>query len=319
MTTPNSAYASDLAVETINNYSATLADNISLGNALLFEMMKKGRKRTESGGLKITERLAYAENDTFAWFHGSETLNTADSEVLTAADFEWKEANVNVVLVGRDVAINSDSKSRLGNYVKDRIKVAEMTMKNSVCAAMYASVTTNAKSLNGLPDLVADSTSGTVGSINSATYTFWKNKTFDFSAESTSVTSAGMSKAMNRLWLRCTRGTDKPNLAIADSAYYVLFEEFLQPNQRFTDARMATAGFENLKYKTMPVVYDDQCTASRMYFLNTDFLSLVVHSDYDFKASKEKVSINQNVTLIPMYFMGNLVCSNRSLQGVIQP
>ena len=54
-----------------------------------------------------------------------------------------------------------------------------------------------------------------------------------------------------------------------------------------------------------------------MYFLNTDYLGLVVHRDANWSQMDDKVSVNQDAVVIPMLWMGNLVCSNRSLQGLL--
>ena len=119
------------------------------------------------------------------------------------------------------------------------------------------------------------------------------------------------------MWLSCIRGTDKPDLIMADSTEYTFFEAALQQYQRFTDASMAEAGFEALKYKTADVVYDDQCVAKHMYFLNTDYLYLRPHSERQFDALDQRDSINQDAMVIPVVWAGNMTCSNRSLQGVI--
>jgi hypothetical protein len=54
-----------------------------------------------------------------------------------------------------------------------------------------------------------------------------------------------------------------------------------------------------------------------MYFLNTDYLQIVTHTDANWSVEDEKVSVNQDAVVIPVLWMGNLVCSNRSLQGIL--
>jgi hypothetical protein len=39
---------------------------------------------------------------------------------------------------------------------------------------------------------------------------------------------------MNRLYLNLVRGTDRPDMIVADNNYYRLYMEALQPQQRFT-------------------------------------------------------------------------------------
>ena len=58
-------------------------------------------------------------------------------------------------------------------------------------------------------------------------------------------------------------------------------------------------------------------TAERGYFLNTDYLYLVQHKEAQWTMDAEKRPTNQDAIVVPMYWMGNLVCTNRSLQGVL--
>ena len=84
---------------------------------------------------------------------------------------------------------------------------------------------------------------------------------------------------------------------------------------------MAKAGFNSLKFKNADVIFDDNTnfstTAEKAYFLNTDYLYLVQHPDAQWTMDEEKKPINQDAIVIPLYWMGNMVCTNRSLQGVL--
>jgi hypothetical protein len=54
------------------------------------------------------------------------------------------------------------------------------------------------------------------------------------------------------------------------------------------------------------------------YMLNTDYLELVVHTDADMAIMEEMKPLNQDGAVVPILWMGNLVCSNRSLQVVVK-
>ena len=55
-----------------------------------------------------------------------------------------------------------------------------------------------------------------------------------------------------------------------------------------------------------------------MYFTNTDYFELGVHRDANMTVMDELRSVNQDAVVIPVLWMGNLLCSNRSLQGVLK-
>jgi hypothetical protein len=69
------------------------------------------------------------------------------------------------------------------------------------------------------------------------------------------------------------------------------------------------------------VIYDGNSgiPVNRMYFINTNYLELVVHEDADLNIMDEARPVNQDGAVIPILWMGNLTCSNRKLQAVILP
>ena len=305
----------EIVTTTLRKRNKQLADNVLNHNALFARLNRKGNIRPVDGGREIIEELEYAENGTVAWYSGYETLDTTPTEVFDAATFDWKQLAGTVTISGLEQLKNSGTE-RIINLLEARIKNLEKSMQNTAATSVYADGTgSSGKELGGLALLVADdpTASSTIGGINQNTYSFWRNQ---YSAAA-STSSSNILTRMNSMWLSCIRGTDKPDLISTDSTEYTFFEAALQQYQRFSDAGMAEAGFESLKYKTADVVYDDQCTAKHMYFLNTDYIYLRPHSDRQFIALDQRESINQDAMVVPVVWAGNMTCSNRSLQGVI--
>jgi hypothetical protein len=317
MAIPNSSYT-ELITTTIDNYRDALADNILNHNPLLARLNKKGNAEPVSGGVKILENLMYAENGTGRWYNGYETLDVAASDVLTSASFDWKQLNCNVTISGLEEIQNS-GKQAMHNLLKSRIMVAEKTLQNMVASALfYSNTEQGGKAIGGLQHLVADlPTSGVVGGIDRASNTWWANQYYDFSAASVTASSTTIQHAMNLTYLNCVRGTDKPDLVIAGSTYFTYYEESLQPQQRFTSAKEADGGFDSYKYKSADVIYDSNCAATRMYLLNSDYIHFRPAADRNFVTLDRKSAVNQDATVVPLFWMGNMTLSNASLQGVI--
>ena len=296
MASPNSSFT-EVITTTLQGYSKQLADNVTSHNALLNHIDKKGNKMPATGRT-IVQELEYAENATAKWYSGYETLDVSPSEIFTAAEFNYKQLNGNVVISGLEQVQNS-GKEAVHNLLKSRIKNLEKTLKNTVATALYADGT------------------GTVGGINSSTYTWWKNKIYDFSGEGITASASTIQAAMNNLWLQCIRGADKPDVVTAGTTYFNFYWSSLQDNQRFTSDDTAQAGFMNLMFMSAPVFYDDQCTATKMYMLNTDYLFLRPAKGREFVPLGEKASVNQDAMVMPVVWAGNMTTSNRSLQGII--
>ncbi len=304
----------EIVATTLYNRSGKLADNVLNHNALFARLNKKGMVKPADGGREIVQELEYAENGTAGWYSGYEVLDISPQDVFDAATYDWKQLAGNVTISGLEEIKNS-GKARSISLIASRIKNLEKTLQNSAAVAVYADGVTDVKSLGGLQLLVADdpTASSTIGGINQATYTFWRNQ-YSAAAATSSATIGGR---MNSMHLATVRGTDKADCIVADAIMYNHYEESLQQYQRFAGSSEAVMGFESLKYKTADVFYDDQCPASHMYFLNTDYLFLRPHADRQFVPLLERQSINQDAMVQPVVWAGNMTTSNRSLQGVI--
>tara|TARA_R100001460_G_scaffold42998_1_gene79217 strand:- start:14 stop:967 length:954 start_codon:yes stop_codon:yes gene_type:complete len=316
MASPNSTFT-EIVTTTLAGYSKTLADNVTNGNALLRHIDGKGNKQIATGRT-IVQELEYATNSTAKWYSGYEVLDTSTSNVFTAAEFNYKQLAGNVVISGLEQVENS-GKEAIFNLLKSRVRNLEKTLKNTMATGLYADGTgTDGKELGGLQLIVAGTNTNTVGGINAGTYTFWKNQVYDFSTESVTPSATTIQTAMNTLWLSTTRGADHPDVIVAASNYFQFYWSSLQTNQRFTSDDNASAGFMNLMFMDAPVYYDDQCPTSKMYMLNSDYLFLRPAQGREFSPLGEKASVNQDAMVLPVVWAGNMTCSNRARQGIIQ-
>ena len=138
--------------------------------------------------------------------------------------------------------------------------------------------------------------------------------------------------------MKCTRGTDKPDLIVCDDTLYTAYESALTDLQRFCNPKLADAGFTSLKrfanpkvaeggfislrFKGADVIYDGgqggNCPAKHMYFLNTDYIYLRSHKDRNMKViGGERLAINQDALYKIIGWAGNMTMSNASVQGVL--
>jgi hypothetical protein len=316
MASPNSSFT-DIVTTTLQGYSGTIADNITNHNALFKQINSKGNKKAATGR-SIVQELEYAENSTVQYYSGAETLDVSPTETFTAAEFAYKQLAGNVTITGLEEIQNS-GKEAVHNLLKSRIRNLEKSLKNTVATGLYAAGTgSSGKEIGGLQLLVADTNTNTVGGISGNTYDWWRNYVYDFSTASVTASATTIQHAMNLAWINTVRGSDKADIITADSIYWLYYLESLQTNQRFTDDKGAGAGFTNVVYMSnVPVVYDDQCPASHMYFLNTDYIFMRPAKGREFVPLGEKSSVNQDALVMPVVWAGNMTVSNRSLQAVV--
>ena len=312
----------DLVTTTLRNRRGELADNILKHNAVLRFLDREGHVDEADGGRTLVEELEYAENQTFKYYSGYEVLDITPSEVFDSAEYEWRQAAVVVSISGAEERKNAGREQAL-RLIDRRIRNAEKTMMNNLSIGVYSDGTgASGKQICGLQALVADDpTTGTVGGIDRARFAFWRNQVHDFSAEGVTAGETTIQKAMNALWLDCLRGADAPKLIVADTNYFNFYWRSLQVIQRIASEEDAGAGFRSIRYHgpggSVPVMYDDQCPADHMYMLNTDYLFWRPHKDANMEPLAKRQSVNQDATVIPIVFMGNLTMSNAALQGVM--
>ena len=320
MASPN---LTEIVTTTLRKRSKKLADNVSDNTALLMRIKGKGNNRLVSGGRTLVQELEYAENSTYKRYSGYETLDISPSDVFTAAEFNWKQSAVSVSISGLEQLQNNGSEQVI-DLMESRIKNAERTFINNLSADCYSDGTADGgKQVGGLQLLVADDpTTGTVGGIDRASWSFWQSQLYDFSVEGATPGSDTIQTAMNQMYLNCSRNKDRPDLVVADNLYFRYYWESLQANQRFTNDKMAAAGFDNLKFMGADVVFDGgqdgDCPASHMYFLNTNYLQFKTHRDRNMvPLGDDRYATNQDAMVKLIGWAGNMCVSNASLQGVI--
>lgn len=318
MASPNSTFT-EMVTTTLRHHKKTFADNVSKHNALLRWMKDNGNIKTEAaGGYEIVLPLDYQENSTYQRYSGYDLHNIGASDVLSAAKYDWMQAAIYVTSNGREIKMNA-SEERLINLVKSRVKNAMSTASNNMSIDIYSDGALS-NQIGGLGALVTSDGTGTVGGINSTTYTFWKNKFKEVSG--TGATFATLKAAMNEMLTSTTRGNDRPDLIVMTHDFYNIYIGGLQDLQRYTSSRAANLGFAGaVEFQGIPVIFDDNTnfgtTSEIAYMLNTKHLYLMEHPEARWTEEDEKIPVNQDAVVVPMYWMGNLCTDWRAGQAKI--
>jgi hypothetical protein len=335
---------SEIVTTTLRNRTGQLADNMSRNNALLARLSKRGRMKTFSGGRTIVQELNYANNQTFQWYSGYQTLNIAPSQTFSAAEFPIRQSAVAVSISGLEELQNSGEEAII-DLLESRIENAEDTFMNGMSQGVYGDGTVTG-SVNGVQLLVSSSPgSGIVGGIDRATWTFWQNQAYGAVTNGgAAATAANIQNYMDSLWLLQVRGRDSPDLIVADNNMYKFYWQSLQAIQRIASENGAgehgALGFQSLKYNTADVVLDGGfqgyaadplpyqtsggtsavggAPANTMYMLNTKYIHWRPHSRRNMvPLDPDRFSVNQDAMVKLIGWAGNMTLSNAFLQGVL--
>ncbi len=320
----------DIVTTTLRNRSGKLADNATRTTALLDRLRRKGKVRPAAGGRTIVQELEVGLNPNGTWYAGYDTLSVSPFEPFSAAEYDWKQAYVPVVWSGLEKLKNM-GEFEVIDLVASRIRNSEKSLYDLVAIGSYSDGTgVGGKQMGGLAAyIITAPTSGTVGGIDRALNTFWRNQTAS-TAMSTPVNLVltnppDFLQQLNSLAISCTRGTDRPDLYISSAKGYTRYLESLQPIQRIASPEMGGYGFTSLKYfgvgSDADFVLDNHpsATAKIVYALNTNYIYLRPHPDRNFVAfGGDRVPVNQDATVRYIGFTGNMCVSNMALQGRLE-
>lgn len=335
---------SEIVTTTLRNRTGILQDNVSRNNALLTRMNKRGRIKTFSGGRTIVQELNYANNSTFVWYSGYQTININPSQVFSAAEFPIRQAALAISISGLE-EIQNDGEEAIIDLLEGRVENGEQTFMNGLSQGIYGDGSVTG-SVGGLQLLVASSpSSGTVGGIDRSQWPFWRNKTFSAATDGGAATNAAnILQYMDSLWVQLVRGRDYPDLIVADNNMFRFYLQALQAIQRITydgsAPDLAGSGFMSLKYLNSDVVLDGGyqgqsddpipfqtssatsavggVAASTMYFLNTNYIHFRPHARRNMvPLDPDRFSVNQDAMVRILGWAGNMTLSNAFLQGLL--
>lgn len=316
---------SDIIATTIQSRTGTIADNVTKNNALLAKLRMRGNVKPFSGGNVILQELSFQANGNAGWYAGYDLLPIAAQDVISAAQYDIKQAACPITISGLDQLQNS-GKEQIIDLMEGRVTVGESSMANLIAQGVYSDgASAGGKQIDGLAKQVTSAPgTGVVGGIDRLTWTFWRNQTFDASADGgAATTAANIQTYFNRLWAKLVRGSDHPDLVVLDNVYWGFYLASLQNIQRFSDSELAKLGFTTLKFMQADVVLDGGIggfmPASTAYFLNTKFLFFRPHRDRDFVplSPGQRYSVNQDAAVQILAWAGNLTSSGLQFQGIM--
>jgi hypothetical protein len=311
---------SDIIATTIESRTRSISDNVTKNNALLMRLEERGKIKTVSGGSKIFQELSFAENANAGWYSGYDLLPVAAQDVISAAEYEFKQAACPIAVSGLDQLKNS-GREQMIDLLEGRVGVGEATMANLVAGGLYSDGTASGgKQLDGLNKaVVVDPTTGVYGAIDPATWVFWRNATLDLLPAA--LTAALIQGHFNTLWARLVRGSDRPDLIMVDALVWSAYLASLQAQQRFAGTEKGKLGFPTLQYMDADVVLDGGiggfCPAGTAFFLNTKYIHYRPHKDRNFVplSPGKRTPVNQDAEVQILAWAGNLTCSGRQFQG----
>lgn len=310
---------------TLRKRMPDIIDNMS-DNVPFYNRVRQRNNMKVGGGRDIVIPLDYAENSSFQWYSGYETVNIGINDIIDAAVYDWKQASVAVSFSGLELLRNS-GREALIKVISAKINNARRTFTNQMGAGVHAAGTgSGGKEIGGLGLLVPTTNTNTVGGIDANTYTWWQNNVTDFTTvNGGATTSSNIQVPMRQMYAGLTRNADKPDLILMSTTYFNHYWGSLTAIQQITRTDEGRSGFRSLLFVDADVVNEggvggnmseSAVANATMFMLNTEYLGLLTHSDRNIEiVGGERQAVNQDAHVQLMLWAGNMWVSNRQLQG----
>lgn len=301
-----------LVATTLKLYSPTLHDNVTEHQALFFLLKEKGFQEERDGGETIVEPLLTGENSTVSSYSGYDIIDTTPQDNITAAEYNWKQVAGSVSISGDEEFKNSSSRAKVISLLEGKIKDLEIAMELDLNEQIYSDGTGNGgKDITGLNLAVENGAAwSSYGGIDSNTYTYWRNT---WLAEAGALDLASMRNVFNS----SSRGNSKPELIVTTQDVFEDYEALALANNEISrpDTRLGDAGFVNLTFKMVPIVFDEDCPTGVMLFLNPNFMKWIVGRGRNFVATPFQRPKDQDAKVSQILLYAQLILTNRKRQG----
>lgn len=303
-----------IASTTLKNYRPQLADNITDHQVFWFMLREKGFIEEREGGETLVEPLLTAENSTVGTYNGYDLLDVTPQEGIDAAEFDWKQVAGSISISGRQEFLNMSGKTRVISLLDSKVKQLEMSMRLFLNEQLFGDGTGNSgKDITGLNLAVENGSAwSSYGGIDSSTAanTFWRNTWLD---EAGPLDLASMRTVYNS----SSRGNSRPELIITTQDIFEDYEALVLANNDITrtDSKLGDAGFQNLLFKGVPMVFDEDCPSGTMFFLNPEFMKFVIGKGRNFMVTPFQKPERQEAKVSQIILYGNLLQNQRDRQG----
>jgi len=299
-----STYDTVVLTTTLADYQKQLVDNVYNQGTIQALLNQAGNKKTIDGGLSIVETLIKEKQDDGGFYLGADVLNNTQGDDLTMVEYKWQNMYEPITITRDEERQNSGASHKIIDLVGTKISLAEKAIRDRMDQALSTPVS----AANNLIDLETLVNTGTLGTLNGASDTFWQSTV----TASGAFATQGLSDMATATYLvSSAANVDNPTIYITTKTVFKKFEDTRLPLERISNTMTANAGFTNLTFKGVPIVYGNYISSGLLFGLNMNYIYLAVDSATDAITTPFITPTNQTVKVAYILWRGNLLTNNR--------
>ncbi len=309
-------------------------DQVGTDRPLLKKLMA-GKKSFPGGKQYIVEQLRKSYDSNFQWFYGDQQVSYNKRKTLEQAMFPWRSCHDGfslnedelfqngITIVEGKTAVNSQAERlQLTNLLQENIESLRLGFEEKFDFELHLDGTQSADAVAGIDHIISlTPTTGTVGGIDRASATWWRNYAV------TGLTTSNLLTEMEKAWRACVRNGGRPDFILAGEDFLDAYDSATAGSNRVIvqngAQRKAEGAVEGRAFHGVPIVWDpvfydvQQATGAatpwtkRCYFINTRHLRLRPAQGHDMVTRTPPRVYDRYAYYWGLTWKGGL-CTNRS-------
>lgn len=256
------------------------ADNIFARHWLLEQLRANGSFEKQNG-VVVRANLEYALNPNVKFISELETVTVFRPDTFDNAEYAWKFIAGDVPMTDFERGITEGGAAKY-NFEAKKLDNLKKTLEERTNTSFFSDGTgTSSKEFGGLQLLVsATPTVGTVGLINRATYSFFRNQQASGANSGTAWNT--LLTGLTTIYNSCSNGIgeENPTFGVTTQTVFEGYESLTPTIERLvrdSENNKLVRGFkgQNVMFKDIPVGYDPACPSGNFYVLNNRNLKFV--------------------------------------------
>lgn len=290
------------------NNEKNKAENQWSENATLKNLEAKSALKRVPGGPKLEFTLDTVVNPD-AGFLATDVSATSTNKtsVLDAASYDWALIVIPINWSIADEAKNSGEKKV--DLVTALVDNGMESHDDKFEAGLFAATATNG--FLSFPVLFTEDGEGTVGGINAATDTYWKNAFEDYGTD--------LHLGLNIGFVEAAKGSggSSPDLAVTGTTTWATYADSLQANFQYGSVKKVDAGIQALAFAGADMIFTHKYTSDSVWLLNTKVTKLYVIKDF-YRQRRSEIELPNAATMnMKVVSMAQIATKSRSRNCVV--
>ena len=308
-----------------------VVDQIAVDVPLFKKLMSK-RKPFLGAKQNIVAQIRKSHDSNFAWAYGETPVSFNKRNTVDQAAFPWRRC-VDGFYIAHDTLfsngitvregdrgafkLETNERVQLTHLLNEQMDAFRIGFTEKLSLELHRDGTASDDAVTGLDALISTTpATGTVGGLDRATATYWRNNA---STAIASTTDGALTTAMEKEWRKCIRNGGSPDYILAGSDFIDAYRRYAVTvtnnadagKIKTIDAATGSGTSTGLYFKGIEIVWDPQFEQldalespsipweKRCYFINTKYIEL--HDD-----SIDIVSPTRPYNILALYQMVNL-------------